>query len=183
MKALELISFFKNHSITLSVVDDKIKFKAPRGFMTDELLESLKKNKDEIVTLLKTSGHNEQVIPRRPADVPLWLSFAQQRLWFLDQFEPGNAFYNIPGAVRLRGELNEVALRATLNEILRRHEALRTHFAVLDGSPVQVIAAQLELTLPVTDLTHLPHAEREDTAQRLAQEEARTPFDLSTGPL
>ena len=111
------------------------------------------------------------------------LSFAQQRLWFLDQFEPGSPFYNMPVALRLVGELNETALRRTLNEIVRRHESLRTSFAMQDGVPVQIIAEQLALTLPVTDLADLPTAERESRVMQLAQAEAQTPFDLSTGPL
>ena len=71
----------------------------------------------------------------------------------------------------------------TLNEIVRRHEALRTHFAMVDGTPVQIIAPHLELELPLTDLADLPHGEREARAQWLAEDEAQTPFDLSTGPL
>ncbi|OEZ96701.1 tyrocidine synthase 3 [Duganella sp. HH101] len=111
------------------------------------------------------------------------LSFAQQRLWFLDQFEPGSAFYNIPAAVHLNGQLDVAALKHTLNEIVRRHEALRTRFASVDGTPVQVILPALELALEATDLSDLPHAERDAKAQWLVQDEAQTPFDLATGPL
>ncbi|WP_141753463.1 condensation domain-containing protein, partial [Duganella sp. HH101] len=111
------------------------------------------------------------------------LSFAQQRLWFLDQFEPGSAFYNIPAAVRLNGQLDATALQRALNEIVRRHEALRTRFASVDGTPVQVIVPTLELALESTDLSELPHAERDAKAQWLVQDEAQTAFDLATGPL
>ncbi|RMF31802.1 MAG: amino acid adenylation domain-containing protein, partial [Chloroflexi bacterium] len=111
------------------------------------------------------------------------VSFAQQRLWFLDQFEPGSPFYNVPTAVRLSGRLDVVALERTLNEIVRRHESLRTTFTALDGEPMQVISPSLTLPLPIVDLRHLPEAEREAEAMRLAQEEARRPFDLSRGPL
>ena len=110
-------------------------------------------------------------------------SFSQQRLWFLDQFEPGSAYYNIPCAIRLSGRLDVGALERALNEIVRRHEALRTTFAVEDGQPVQVIAPLLRLPLPVTDLSSLPVSEREAEAQRLAAEEAQRPFDLEHGPL
>ncbi|MGZ3184822.1 MAG: type I polyketide synthase, partial [Telluria sp.] len=92
---------------------------------------------------------------------PLGLSFAQQRLWFLDQLEPGSPLYNIPVAVRLRGRLDAAAFRNSLNEVVRRHEALRTTFASVDGTPVQVIAPELNLPLEVTDLSDLPPAERE----------------------
>jgi amino acid adenylation domain-containing protein len=113
----------------------------------------------------------------------LVLSFAQQRLWFLDQLEPGSPLYNVPAAIRFSGTLDVAALRHTLNEVVRRHEALRTSFASIDGNAVQVIAPQLTLALPVTDLSTLPATEREARAQYLMHEEAKTPFNLATGPL
>jgi amino acid adenylation domain-containing protein len=122
-------------------------------------------------------------IPRRAASAPLVLSFAQQRLWFLDQLVPGNPFYNIPIAVPLKLALNIDVLRRCLNEIVRRHEALRTTFASADGKPVQVIAPSLQLDLPVIDLRPLQPTAREPEAIRMATEEARTSFDLSKGPL
>ncbi len=109
------------------------------------------------------------------------LSFAQERLWFLDQLEPGNPLYNNLAAIRLSGSLNLTALERTLNEIVRRHEILRSTFAIVDGRPVQSIAPNLQLALPVVDLQSLP--EREGEAMRLATEEARRPFNLSEGPL
>jgi hypothetical protein len=111
------------------------------------------------------------------------LSFAQQRLWFLDQFEPGSAVYNIPAAVRLTGLLDVTALEQSLNEIVQRHEALRTTFSAVQGEPMQVITPTLTLTLVVTDLQEFPEAEWEAEARRLATQEARRPFDLSQGPL
>jgi len=111
------------------------------------------------------------------------LSFAQLRLWFLNQLEPESSFYNCPTALRLSGPLNVSALERTLREIIARHEVLRTSFPARDGEPVQVIAEQVEFELPVTDLSALPESEREQAARRLAAEEAETSFDLSTGPL
>ncbi|HZH31548.1 MAG TPA: amino acid adenylation domain-containing protein, partial [Pyrinomonadaceae bacterium] len=111
------------------------------------------------------------------------LSFAQQRLWFLDRLEPESAFYNSPLAVRLTGALDVAALTGTLDEIVRRHEVLRTTFAEVEGTPVQVVGAAEPHNLELVDLGGLAEAEREAEARRLASEEARKPFDLSTGPL
>ena len=111
------------------------------------------------------------------------LSYGQQRLWFLDQLEPGNPVYNLPTGVRLKGALQLSALERSLNEIIRRHEALRTRFLTLDGEPVQVIDPELELRLEVVDLSTLNEDERETEALKLAHATAALPFDLTTGPL
>ncbi|HEX2077834.1 MAG TPA: condensation domain-containing protein, partial [Longimicrobium sp.] len=121
-------------------------------------------------------------IPAR-GEGPAPLSFSQRRLWFLDRMEPGNVFYNLPNAVRLRGALDVPALERALGEIVRRHEALRTTFAEADGSPVQVIAPFGGFALPVEDLSGLGEADREAAARRRVGEEAARPFDLSAGPL
>jgi amino acid adenylation domain-containing protein len=117
-----------------------------------------------------------------PRDRDLPLSFAQQRLWFLDQLEPGSAAYNIPAAVRLSGEVSPARLAAVFAEVVRRHEALRTTFDARDGGPVQVIAPRgPRPELPEIDLSGLP--DPETAARALALAEARTPFDLARGPL
>ena len=118
-----------------------------------------------------------------PRDRELPLSFAQERLWFLDQLEPDSPAYNIPAAVRIRGSLNVTALEQSVNDIVRRHKALRTTFATVDGEPVQVIAPAKPLSLVSLDLRALPEDEREAEALRLATEEAQRPFDLAQGPL
>ncbi len=119
-------------------------------------------------------------------------SFAQARLWFLDQLAPGNPFYNVSTALRLTGRLNLTALQQTFNEIVHRHEALRTTFVMVEGQPMQAIASLLRgaqdaptLTIPLTviDLRNLESQERETQAQRLATQEAQRPFNLTTGPL
>jgi amino acid adenylation domain-containing protein len=121
-------------------------------------------------------------IPAR-GEGPAPLSFSQRRLWFLDRMEPGNALYNLPNAVRLRGALDLPALERALGEIVRRHEALRTVFAEADGSPVQVIAPFGGFALPVEDLSGVDEADREAAARRRVGEEAARPFDLAAGPL
>ncbi|HVR96627.1 MAG TPA: amino acid adenylation domain-containing protein, partial [Thermoanaerobaculia bacterium] len=113
----------------------------------------------------------------REGDLPL--SFAQQRLWLLDQLEPGSAVYNIPLAVRLAGELQPGLLQRVFTGITRRHEALRTTFASREGRPVQVIAPPQVVELPVIDLSGVGEPE----ALKLVRDEARRPFDLGRGPL
>src|SRR5687768_3304416 len=123
----------------------------------------------------------DQAIPRRQPGEDIPLSFAQERLWFLDQLQPGGAVYNMPGAVWLDGNLNIAALERSLNEIIRRHEVLRTTFRAQHGRAVQVISPSLHLSLPLKDLSQL--VEPESEARRLAGEEAERPFDLTRGPL
>lgn len=111
------------------------------------------------------------------------LSFAQQRLWFLHQMEPSSAAYNMPLAFRLSGELAVDALQWSLDEMVRRHEILRTTFDVLDQEPVQLIATSGNLKLAVTDVSTLPPSTGEVKAEMLANDEAQRPFDLVHGPL
>jgi amino acid adenylation domain-containing protein len=120
------------------------------------------------------------IVDRR-GELPL--SFAQQRLWFVDQVMPGNPFFNVPFAVRVEGALDVSVLERGLNEILRRHEALRTTFVSRDGAPRQRIAPSLTLPLAVVDVSGVPEIHRESEARRLAQCEAERPFDLERGPL
>ncbi|MBO0799985.1 MAG: AMP-binding protein, partial [Blastocatellia bacterium] len=120
---------------------------------------------------------------RRSEDRDLPLSFAQQRLWFLNQLEPSSAFYNISASVRLKGRLDLHALGRTLTEITQRHEALRTTFPTMEGRPVQVITEARPFSLQVTDLSHLPSERREAEARLMAEAESQQPFDLARGPL
>ncbi|MDP2225168.1 amino acid adenylation domain-containing protein, partial [Nitrosomonas sp.] len=111
------------------------------------------------------------------------LSYAQERLWFLDQFEPGSTSYNMPGAVRLTGELDEKLLERSLNEIIRRHEVLRTTFRTVDGEPEQIIAPSLDLEIVSIDLRDLSAEWRESKIQHHLEEDTQKPFDLAQGPL
>ncbi|MEW5928458.1 MAG: amino acid adenylation domain-containing protein [Gemmatimonadota bacterium] len=138
----------------------------------------------ERIELLRGPGAaSAPPIVRVARGAPLPLSFAQQRLWLVDRLEPGSPAYNMPYALRLRGALDAGALRAGLDELVRRHEALRTTFAEGDGAPVQVIHPPARVPLPTLDLGALPESLREPTAERLAREEALRPFDLARGPL
>ncbi|HMF26515.1 MAG TPA: condensation domain-containing protein, partial [Pseudolabrys sp.] len=113
----------------------------------------------------------------------LLLSFAQQRLWFLDRLLPNKATYNIPALWRLRGELDAPALERSLNAVVARHEALHTRFGLSSDELVQVIGPPRAVTLPLIDLSALPPAEREARARELTDTDACQPFDLEKGPL
>src|ERR1043166_207701 len=108
------------------------------------------------------------------------LSFAQQRLWFLDQLAPGSPVYNISEGLRLKGALEVTALEQSLKEIVRRHEAVRTTFRAVDGQPVQIISSVAEFSLVKRDLARLPAEQWDLEVNRLAEEEARKPFDLTS---
>jgi len=111
------------------------------------------------------------------------LSIDQERLWVIDQMDPGSSAYNVYTAIRLKGPLQAGWMEQSLNEIIKRHEILRTTFATVEGHPAQVIAPELRITLPVIDLREVPEAGREAEALRLATECIRQPFDLARGPL
>jgi len=140
-----------------------------------KIIASLSPKKRALLELkLKKQGNSYNSFP---------LSFAQQRLWFIDQLEPGNPMYNIPSAFRLEGKLDIPALEKAINEIVCRHEILRTSFTSLNGQPLQVVAPALKLSLPVINLQNISHREHEIKVQSLAIEEARKPFDLTRAPL
>ncbi|MCP4659191.1 MAG: AMP-binding protein, partial [bacterium] len=154
-------------------------FEAPTVAELAAVVRALRDEQRGLVAPPMVPIPRDQGLPRD--DVPL--SFAQQRLWFLDQFEPASPVYNIPHAVRLGGAVSATVLERVFNEVVRRHEVLRTTFASEAGEPRQVIAAELALALPVVDLASLPAEQREVEARRLAAAEARRPFDLTRGPL
>jgi amino acid adenylation domain-containing protein/non-ribosomal peptide synthase protein (TIGR01720 family) len=138
-----------------------------------------------LALLLEEEGIEDtprEIIPPRQTNDNLPLSYAQQRLWFLQQLEPDSPFYNIPSALRLQGNLNVSILESCFNRIIQRHEILRTKFISIDGKATQIITPELNLTLPVIDLSHLPAQEKQIEAKRLINLEAQTPFDLKTPP-
>ena len=118
-----------------------------------------------------------------PRDRPLPLSFAQQRLWFIQQLDPANVAYNMVGATRLDGALDANALRRALDTVVARHETLRTVLVQRGGEPVQVVAPETRIALEIEDLQSIDPADREAEVERRTRDEQRTPFDLSAGPL
>lgn len=127
---------------------------------------------------------SKQIIPQKNKSDSSALSFAQQRLWFLDQLQPNSDLYNVSGVISLTGQLNIIALEQSFQEIVRRHEVLRTTFIVQeDGQPIQKIATALNVSLPLVDLSEFSEQERLKKVQELANQEAKQVFSLNHGPL
>ncbi|NEO94600.1 MAG: AMP-binding protein, partial [Moorea sp. SIO3G5] len=188
MKTIEaFLSDLRSKNINLWLDDDNLCYKAPPNTLTPSLLKELKERKAEIVAFLhnaKTAtGCNLSPILPAPRDQDLILSFAQERLWFLNQLEGESATYNITSAWRLEGNLSVRSLEQALKEILRRHEILRTTFPRENGVPIQVIASTMPTALSLIDLQQLPEAERDAQVQNLVKQEAQKPFDLESGSL
>ncbi|MBZ5526060.1 MAG: amino acid adenylation domain-containing protein, partial [Acidobacteriia bacterium] len=137
----------------------------------------------QVVGRARAVAAAEAPLVRVSRDGRLPLSYAQQRLWFLQQMDPQSAAYNMPFAWRLSGNLDRQALQQSLNALAQRHEGLRTSFRLIDGDAILQIAGSVELPIRETDLRSLPAAEREAEARRLAHVEAATPFDLRYPPL
>ncbi len=182
MNTVEFLFYLRSLDIQVFIDGKKFRCYAPEG-MTAELRAEIQERKVEIIEFLeatnRTNNHSVRLVPiSRSENLPL--SFAQQRLWFLEQLIPNNPFYNIPLALHLTGSLNQAALEQTFSEIVRRHETLHTTVVMQSGQPVQVINPILTIPLPVIDLRQLPQAEREIQARRLTTQEAQRPFNLST---
>jgi amino acid adenylation domain-containing protein len=139
-----------------------------------QLLQLPLEERRAILDILKERGSEFNSFP---------LSSGQRRHWFLDQFEPGSPRYNASAAFRVGGDLDTSCLRRSLQEVVRRHEILRTTFLGLAGQPIQVVHDDLEIALPVVDLTHVAEGEREGAAREIIMRESQRPFDLSTLPL
>ena len=129
------------------------------------------------------AGEEKLNLPEKTEVFVFPASFAQQRLWFLNQLAPGNPFYNVSTALCLTGSLDLRSLEQTFNEIVQRHETLRTTFAMFEGELVQIIAPILTVSLPTIDLQNLSQNQQETAALQLATDAAQRPFDLAAGPL
>ncbi|PRA31359.1 non-ribosomal peptide synthetase [Pseudomonas poae] len=137
----------------------------------------------QVAQLQQDGGVAQGAIQRLSRQDELPQSLAQNRLWITWQLDPHSSAYTIPGALRLRGELDEDAVRASFQQLIQRHEALRTRFYERDGQAFQHVEAKADFELQVIDLSDLPAAEREARAQQIREDEARTQFDLEKGPL
>jgi len=171
-----------NATQVVSRVREAFKIEMPlRALFESPTVEALSRT----IAALKRRDVGAEIPPLVPVprDRSVPLSFAQQRLWFLDQLDPGNPLYNVPRAIRLTGNLNVQAMKRALNDLVARHEILRTTYQVVHDRPIQVIAPHLAFELPVIDLSQLDRSKREEEARRIVQEESGKGFNLASDPI
>ena len=174
--------------IKLWIEGDHLHYKAPEGVPTSTLLEQLRDKKAEIFAFLQSLQVDApiaavpEIKPRSRQEV-CPLSFAQQRLWFLDHLDGQSATYNISRAMQLSGPLDVEALEQGIKEIIRRHEVLRTTFQIIEGQPVQVIAPTVDFSLTIVDLQSWPEENRTAEITCLTHDAVHAPFDLSRDTL
>ncbi len=184
---VEMLTDLRSKNVALTLDGDALKCSAPPGVLTKELREELGARKPEIIAFLRSSREasrgGDQHIPRIDRSGPLPLSFAQQRLWFLNQLDPNNPAYNIGVPLRMIGSLDVPALERALREIVERHEDMRTTFIQVDGTPQTVIGDGKDWALEMSDLRHLsddgPGSELLQFALRVTVQV----LDLERGPL
>ena len=183
MTAVELLALLNKQGITLFVDGGDLRISAPKGSLTDELVAGLRTHKAELIELLAGTAADSDSSPKpagiTPASAAPVLSFAQERLWFLDQLDPGSALYNIPTALRLQGAVNRAALQEAVNRLVQRHASLRTVFSLAGREAVIDVRGELELPVIHTDMVNLSGAALDTELRRLSNE----PFDLAAGPL
>lgn len=186
MSIAEFFSVLSGLNIHLWLENDQLRFRAPAGTVTPEIKSELIKRKPEIIDLLRqlstSVGQHQPILPVK-REHPIPLTFAQERLWFLDQLHPGAPTYNVCDVIEVPHAINILALKRALNEIVRRHEILRTGFPAVDGVPRQEIVPPFEVSLPVHDYTGLPEKEQMARVHHAAIEDSKTGFDLSACPL
>ena len=185
--AEKLLTYLQSQDVRFWIDGDQLRVNAPKGTLTSALKSQVRERKEEIIQLLQKADFTlnsslESIEPvSRHQDIPL--SFSQQRLWFLQQLEPANPFYNQSFAIQLLGDLDVASFEQSLNMIVQRHESLRTTFKVINGQAVQIIAPELKVGLSLINLKELSDVEKKAELQRLATEQYRSPFDLAQGPL
>ena len=178
----ELMTKLRDLKVNLQLDGEKLKISAPKGAINAALRDTLAENKAAIIANLRSAKHavaqTVPVIRQLETGEACPTSFAQGRLWFLDQLEPGKAFYNMPMAISLKGELHVPALINTLNTIVGRHDSLHTHFSAVNGKPVQVIDKDWKFELLQEDFTSMASKARDELLNSRINEEALKPFDL-----
>lgn len=183
----QFLAELRHLNIKLWAEGERLRYKAAKETITPELLSELRNRKTEILEFLQQANlaTNSALTAISPVsrEIDLPLSFSQERLWFQHQLEPNSPINNMPAAYRLRGSLNLETLHRVQDQIIERHEILRTTFPAVNRQPTLSIASSLVLPIPIQDLQAILLEQREAAAQELAIEESRRPFDLENGPL
>lgn len=185
MNSVDLLPLLRSHNIRLWVENDQLRYSAPKGGITADLLAEIRKNKVELLNLVQNTERFRQAVSLVPVERTgnLRPSFAQERLWFLYHLFPESPAYNVSIKMRLAGIMDIPALQKSLQALVDRHESFRTCFPTIDGQPVQVIRDYCAISLVEHNLRDLPKADRETAADKLTQEEILRPFDLTHGPV
>src|SRR5947209_19536805 len=187
MTITEFVSYMRSLDVKLWSENDRLRYSAPPGVLTDELLGQLAARKREVIDFLrsagKASGLKAAPLVPAPREGDLPLSFAQERLWLFDQLGLNRSVYNITVSYRVEGRLDVPALRRSLEEIVRRHEALRTVFNSKGGRAVQVVLPELPPSFAEVDLSAEQEGSGAAAFRQSAAAEAERPFDLTRGPL
>ena len=187
MTTLEFLADLQRRQVRVWVENNNVRCRGPREALTPELRDQLASRKMDILSLIgagDTGPRPSTTTPARIArDGALPMSFSQERLWFLHQMTPQSAAYNIVASVRFSRAIQIDALRRSLDELVQRHETLRTVFVTRDGEPVLQILPPAATALPVVDLAGRSDVERRHEADRIRAEHAAAPFDLEHGPL
>ncbi|NEP12785.1 MAG: AMP-binding protein, partial [Symploca sp. SIO2C1] len=186
MKTVEFVSYLQNLGVKLWIDQEQLRYRSPKGVMTPELKQNLVDYKTEILELLQEAQTTQQSVAAsiKPIarDGQLPLSFAQQRLWFIEKAGLSSNAYNMPLTLHLVGKLDEVALQQSLNHIIVRHETLRTSFSSINDTPVQVIRPPFELELTSQELSGLTPSQQKSQLQLLLQTENERLFNLEVDP-
>ncbi|MDJ0598488.1 MAG: amino acid adenylation domain-containing protein [Crocosphaera sp.] len=184
MTVIELLSTLRGSNIQLWLDGDRLRYHAPQGAMTSQLLSQIAEKKTEIIEILqKNQGKPPQITAQVHRESHFPLSFTQQRLWFLEQLIRDPSVYHICGGITLRGPLKVDRLEQCLNEIIQRHESLRTSINVVNEQPRQVIHSEVTLTLKHLNLQQIPQPQQPEAITLLLTEEAQKPFNLANAPL
>jgi amino acid adenylation domain-containing protein len=186
--AAELLTRLRAIGVQLNLEDETIRLNAPKGALTPALQAELKASKPELLELLRAARQNGRkgaagLIPRVARQELMPLSFAQQRLWFLQQMDPESTAYNLLSAIRMEGNLDADLLERSLHRIILRHEDLRTSFVQYDGSPYTQIVDGSGWKMDTLALDRHPNESLEQAVTRFAEERTNKPFDLEQGPL
>jgi amino acid adenylation domain-containing protein len=174
--------------VQFNIEGDRLHYRAPKGIVDSQVLKQLREHKPKIIAFLRSRGWGHKVLPPITRQLRLegkeWpLSFSQQRIWFLEQLNPGDSAYNVPACLKIRGEWNSTAFEGALKDLIGCHESLRTFFVARDGQPVQMITSEISVSVLVVDISNLTHEQQQDEQARIADEFIQRPFQLSEAPL